>query len=113
MTTHHRIARSLAVTLALALGVGTAPAVGRTFDVNANGSPIPTGTYTTGHPSAPAYSSRTEPIARISPPSGGFDWGDAGIGAAAGFSVSMIGVGGALATSRRRGRRTRGTALTS
>jgi hypothetical protein len=106
MTTHHRIARSLAVTLALALGVGTAPAVGRTFDVNANGSPIPTGTYTTGHPSAPAYSSRTEPIARISPPSGGFDWGDAGIGAAGGFALSLIGIGGALAIAQGRSRST-------
>jgi len=35
----------------------------------------------------------------------GFDWGDAGIGAAAGLGVSMIVVGGGFARSQRRGRR--------
>jgi hypothetical protein len=36
---------------------------------------------------------------------GGFDWGDAGIGAAGGIGITMIGVGGALAASHRRTRR--------
>jgi hypothetical protein len=40
----------------------------------------------------------------------GFDWGDAGIGAAAGVALSMIGLGGALAVSQRRTRRSSGSA---
>ena len=42
-------------------------------------------------------------IVRVNSPSAGFDWGDAGIGAIGGVAVSMIGVGGVLAFSRRRG----------
>jgi hypothetical protein len=34
----------------------------------------------------------------------GFDWGDAGIGAAAGFALTMIGIGGLLVLSNRRQR---------
>jgi hypothetical protein len=41
----------------------------------------------------------------------GFDWGDAGIGAAGGLALSMVGLGGALAVSQRRTRRA--TALSS
>jgi hypothetical protein len=40
---------------------------------------------------------------------GGFDWGDAGIGAGAGLALASIGVGSALAV----GRRPRGSALAS
>lgn len=39
-------------------------------------------------------------IVKVSQPSG-FDWGDAGIGAAVGLTLSMIGLGGALALSQR------------
>lgn len=46
--------------------------------------------------------------------SSGFDWGDAVIGAAGGIALTMIALGGTLAVSRRRTRRTRhATALTS
>ena len=41
----------------------------------------------------------------------GFDGGDAGIGAAGGLAITMVGVGGALVVSQRRSRRT--TALPS
>lgn len=44
-------------------------------------------------------------------PDGGFDWGDAGIGAAGGFAIAMLGVGGGLALSQRRSRRPRASAL--
>lgn len=37
-------------------------------------------------------------IVRVSPPDR-FDWGDAGIGAAGGFGVSMLGVGAGLVIS--------------
>jgi hypothetical protein len=32
---------------------------------------------------------------------GGIDWGDAGIGAAAGAGITLLGIGGALAVSQR------------
>jgi hypothetical protein len=42
---------------------------------------------------------------RVITPQTGFDWGDAGIGAAGGFALSMLGLGGALILSQRRGTR--------
>ncbi|HKO28340.1 MAG TPA: hypothetical protein VJU80_12840 [Solirubrobacteraceae bacterium] len=48
-------------------------------------------------------------VVRIQTPQSGFDWGDAGIGAAGGLALSLIGVGGALAVSQNRARRTRRT----
>jgi hypothetical protein len=39
----------------------------------------------------------------------GFDWGDAGIGAAAGFALAMLGLGATLVRSGRRQRRDRHT----
>jgi hypothetical protein len=41
----------------------------------------------------------------------GFDWADAGIGAAGGLVISVVGIGGAFALSQRRSRRTRPTAV--
>jgi hypothetical protein len=53
--------------------------------------------------------SAAQAIDRIQTPQSGFDWGDAGIGAAGGLALSMICLGGALAVSQNRARRTRGT----
>ncbi|HEX4671156.1 MAG TPA: hypothetical protein VH279_02750 [Solirubrobacteraceae bacterium] len=53
--------------------------------------------------------SSTQPVVRVVAPNNEFDWGDAGIGAAGGLGLSMIGLGGALAVSQRRARRTRTT----
>jgi hypothetical protein len=51
-------------------------------------------------------------IVRISAPSSrGFDWGDAGIGAAGGLALAMLGIGGGLAIAQRRERRS-GTSTT-
>jgi len=44
-------------------------------------------------------------VVRTVAPGGGFDWGDAGIGAGATIVLMLIGTGGALATTNRRGRR--------
>jgi hypothetical protein len=44
-------------------------------------------------------------IVRVITPSGGFDWGDAAIGAAAGFMLTVVGLGGVAAIARRRTRR--------
>ncbi len=48
--------------------------------------------------------SQTSPIVRVVTPNSGFDWGDAGIGAAGGFALAMLGLGGTLALSQRRPR---------
>ena len=104
MTTIHRI--STGVALALALAVGAAPASARPFDLNANGSYVPSGAAST-QATEPSHSVTPPPvIVRVATP-GGFDWGDAGIGAAGGLALSMVGVGGALAVSQHRTHRTR------
>ena len=46
-------------------------------------------------------------IVRVLNPSSGFDWGDAGIGAAGSLGLAMLTVAGALAISQRRAGRTR------
>lgn len=53
--------------------------------------------------------SSSQPVVRIETPKSGFDWGDAGIGAAGGVALAMLGLGGALAVSQRRPRRSRQT----
>lgn len=102
MTIHHRIISSAAV--ALALAAGAAPAAARYSYVGAAESPhIRAGTQPLGpviNPSAPPAT-----IVRVSPGNGGFDWGDAGIGAAGGLALSMVALGGGLAVSQRRTRR--------
>jgi len=52
-----------------------------------------------------ARATRPQPVVRAQAVKTGFNWGDAGIGAA-GVAVSVIGVGGAFAVTHRRNRRT-------
>ena len=94
MTTIHRVSATVALTLALA--VLAAPASAGTFDLNANGSYVASGAATTqatkpSHPVSPA-----PVIVRVAAP-GGFDWADAGIGAAGGLALAIVGVGAAIA----------------
>jgi hypothetical protein len=109
MTTTHRI--RMGIVLALALGTSAAPASARFFDLNANGSYVPAPTASTQVPTQatkPSPSVSTQPtIVHVTARNSGFDWGDAGIGAAGGIALSMVGLGGALAVSQRRPRRTR------
>jgi hypothetical protein len=51
--------------------------------------------------------STTPPVVRLQAPASGFDWGDAGVGAAGGLALSMVGLGAALALSQRRTRHTK------
>jgi hypothetical protein len=44
-------------------------------------------------------------VVRVISPDGGFDWGDAGIGAIGGFALSVLAIGGAITISRRRTQR--------
>jgi hypothetical protein len=48
-------------------------------------------------------------VVRVQVPASAFDWGDAGIGAAGGLALAMLGVGGGLVISHHRPRRTRRT----
>jgi hypothetical protein len=56
--------------------------------------------YDVGKPSTPPAEVPVAPVAS----NPGFDWDDAGIGAGAGFALTMIGVGGLLVLSNRRDR---------
>lgn len=103
MSTNHRITASAALALALALGANAAPASAS----GAHRSLVPVS------PAAPAprpASKQTGPgngqpaIVRVTA-SGGFHWGDAGIGALGGVAISMLAVGGTLVISQRRIRR--------
>jgi hypothetical protein len=106
-TTIHRIITSIVVAIALAAGAATASA--RPFDLNANGSYVlvpPAGTQTS---SQSPQASTPATILHVTAGTSGFDWGDAGIGAAGGLAISIVGLGGGLAASQRRARRMRHT----
>lgn len=70
----------------------------------------PCGDVCSGHGYGPVnVSTRAIPSVRppsAAAPSSGFDWGDAGIGAGSMLALTLIGVGGVLAASNRRGRHT-------
>jgi hypothetical protein len=105
MTTPQRITTTFAVVLALATGAG--PALAGQFNLNSNGSYVPAAgpAHAVNPATPPSVTAGVSPtIVRVTAPSGGFDWGDAGIGAAGGFALSMIAIGGALAVSQRRTR---------
>jgi hypothetical protein len=56
-------------------------------------------------PPGASTDSTPQAVVRVQTPQSGFDWGDAGIGAAGGLALAMLGVGGGLAISRQRLRR--------
>jgi hypothetical protein len=60
-------------------------------------------------PPAANTASVSQAAVRIQTPPSGFDWSDAGIGAAGGLALAMLGVGGGLVISDQRPRRTRTT----
>ena len=94
MLTTHQLKSAAALTLAV--GAICAPA--------ASARPVPP-----DPPQGTQTSTNVTPVVRVIAANGGFDWGDAGIGAAGGFALSMLGLGGALAVSQRRGPRPTGT----
>jgi hypothetical protein len=84
----HPIKTTLALTLAL--GAVAPAAASARYELN----PPPAKTTQSAQPAVQ--------VVRVSAP-GSFDWGDAGIGAAAGFGLSMLAVGGGLVITQRRG----------
>jgi hypothetical protein len=82
--------RQIKNTAAVALALATiAPAAATAKPV---GPDLGVGTTTQSPPAQ---------VVRITTPASGFDWGDAGIGAAGGLALAMLGVGGAFAISQR------------
>jgi hypothetical protein len=118
MSTTHRIAAAGAVILSLAAaGAPTASALpdpGSTTTTNTT----PASVYSRQDKSMiPATSRSTSAggtakvaVVRLETPRGGFDWGDAGIGAAAGVALALLGLGGALVISQRPQRTRQNTA---
>ena len=120
MPHHHHIRTTLAITLALAaIAAPAASADGGQagWVVRANpdqqaaelaraaaARPAPTNWVVRPNPDEQNPPPAPTTIVRVITPTGGFDWGDAGIGAAAGVALSMIGLAGALSVSQRRTR---------
>jgi hypothetical protein len=86
--------RKIKSTVAVALTLGAiAPAA-------ASAKPLPA--------DPPGWPANTPTIELVqSTPRAGFDWGDAGIGAAAGLGLSMLAVGGSIVLVRRHGHHSR------
>lgn len=53
-------------------------------------------------PSGASFTIPQTPVVRVTTPASGFDWGDAGIGAAGGLALAMLGLGGGLVISNHR-----------
>jgi hypothetical protein len=105
MTTTHRIATGIVATLALATA---APASATPWDPNSRDPFIPIRPAPEPAMVAPTpnHAGSGPVVVRLTERSG-FDWGDAGIGAAGGTALALLGVGGALLISERRPPRTR------
>jgi hypothetical protein len=130
MPHHHHIRRTSAITLALAAIAAPAASAhggqaGWVVRPNpdqqaaelaraAAARPAPTNWVVRPNPDEQYPPPAPTTIVRVITPTDGFDWGDAGIGAAAGVALSMIGLASAVTVSQRRTRRSRGSAaLTS
>jgi hypothetical protein len=94
MLPNHHLKKATAVALALS---AILPAAASAKPVGAD-------------PSGASFTIPQPPVVRITTPASGFDWGDAGIGAAGGLALAMVGLGGGLVISHQRPRRARPTA---
>jgi hypothetical protein len=119
MSSNHHVKTTAAFAVLVAL-IPTAAASASAKPGHGSGAPIsvvscatygPTGLRGVGpsdaQPEVPASTGgRSENVSRGTS-SSGFAWGDAGIGAAGGVVLSILGLAGALTLSQRRGRRER------
>ena len=123
MTPTHRITTTAAI---LTLAAASAPGAAAPLDAFAATHPAAATVYSRQDKSLTPVSSPTthagaiatkalapQAVVRVQVPQGGFDWGDAGIGAAGGVALAMLGLGGALVVSQQRPRRNRQTSSLS
>jgi hypothetical protein len=105
MTTTHRIAAGIVAALALATA---APASATPWDPNSRDPFIPI--RPAPEPAmvapAPSHAGRGPVVVQLTTTCG-FDWADAGIGAAGATALGLLGAGGALVISERRPQPTR------
>jgi hypothetical protein len=98
--------------LVLSLAAAGAPAASaRPADFVPAGKQAPASVYsrpdkslipaTTNYGGGIANAPAPHAVVRAQTPASGFDWGDAGIGAAGGLALAMLGVGGGLAIAHR------------
>jgi hypothetical protein len=93
----------LKTTLALTLALGAIAPAAASARVDLNSPPAG---FAINSPPAGATQSPQPAVQVVRVPApGGFDWGDAGIGAAGGLGLSMLAVGGGLVIAQRRERR--------
>ena len=126
MTIHHRTATAAAIFVSLA-AAGVPPAAARPAHFVPAGDRAPTFVYSRQDremipvtspatygvaaarygvaPPAGHQPGASPAIAPVQTPQSGFDWGDAGIGAAGGVALLTLGLGGALVIAQRRPRR--------
>ena len=104
MTPTHRIATGIVATLALATA---APASATPWNPNSTDPSIPIRPAPEPAMIAPAPTRAGNGAVVVITERNGFDWGDAGIGAAGGTALAFLGLGGALVISERRPHHTR------
>jgi hypothetical protein len=105
MSSTHRIIATTAVILSLvAAGAPTATATVTGTNPAATATQAPATVYNSPDKSMIRVTTRgsaPQAVVRIQTPPSGFDWGDAGIGAAGGLALAMLGLGGGLLISQR------------
>ena len=107
MTPTHRIATGIVAALALATA---APASATPWDPNSTDPSSPIRPAPEPAMIAPAPTHAGNGAVVVITERSGFDWGDAGIGAAGGTALALLGVGGALVITARPPQRTRRSA---
>jgi hypothetical protein len=108
MHTTYRITTTAAVVLSLAaVGAPTATAMLSSTNPATTANQAPATIYSRPDKSmirVTTPGSVPQAVVRIQTPPNGFDWGDAGIGAAGGLALAMLGLGSGLVVAQRRGR---------
>jgi hypothetical protein len=122
MTTTHRIGTTAVLILSLAAAGAPAASAKHVEDPATAANPAPATVYSPQDKSiVPATSPSTTagitakvsaqpPVVTVQAPTNGFDWGDAGIGAAGALGLAMLALAGALAITQRRAHRPSGSA---
>jgi hypothetical protein len=105
MTITHRLTTAAVLALALAAGASSLATAMPNRSAPGGGqvvlSPAASTRANVAAARASAPQSTPAAIVRVIPSTNGFDWGDAGIGAAGGLAIALVGLGGGLAVSQR------------